>query len=120
MGKTHEETTRAKADAARGMLSDYANRAVQILQELAEYGDNDRIRLSAANSILDRAGVQAPQQIELSAAPEEHQLARDEAVEIMQRIKENAQPASLPKPPLSIEAVVVHEGDVEEVSASSS
>lgn len=118
MGKTHEELIKDQSNAARQNLSNFAGRAVEILQELAELGDNDRIRLSAANSILDRVGVVAPTETRITVAPEEHQIARDEAIELMERIKENSQPASLPTPQHSIEAVIVHEGEEVQTTAS--
>jgi len=109
---------KATIERTRAMLSSYAQRAVEILQELAEYGENERIRLSAVNSILDRAGVVAPQEIKVTATQEEHALIRSEAEETIARLTNNvkAQVERTTKP--SIEAIMVHEGDTEEESAS--
>ena len=109
-----EEKQRAQAMHARGMLSDWSKRAVEILQELAEYGENERTRLSAANSILDRAGVVAPTEVKISASPEEHALVRADAEETLAKLARNQAARELPKPALSLEAIVVHEGELED------
>ena len=98
----------------RGSLSKFADRAAQILQELAEFGDNDRIRLSAVNSILDRAGVVAPQQIQVTATSEQHALIRAEAEETLNRLRKNVEHATIEPKHHAIEAVIVHEGIAEE------
>lgn len=94
----------------RGTLTKFADRAAQILQELAEFGDNDRIRLSAVNSILDRAGVVAPQQIQVTATQEQHALIRSEAEETLERLRKNVAHAQIEPKHHAIEAVIVHEG----------
>lgn len=117
--ETFAEKQRAQAEAARLRLSNFADRAAQILEELAEYSENDRIRLSAADSILNRAGVVAPTEVRVTASPEEHQLVRGEAEETLKRIQENMQ-AQKDRKALSIEAIVLHEGDDQDTSVSAS
>ena len=107
---SHENQIKANADHARTMLSGFTDRAVQILQELAELGDTDRIRLSAVNSILDRAGVITPTEIKVSASKEEHDLVKHEVYEVMERIQANVTHKAAPK---SLEAIMIHEGDEE-------
>ena len=107
-----EERQKAQAQKARLLLSDFAERAAQLLQELAELSENDRIRLSAVNSILDRAGVVAPSETQAPVSPEEHQLVRGEAEETLKRIEANLE-AQRNRKNLSIEAIVLHEGEVE-------
>lgn len=93
------------------MLNGYAQRAVEILQELAEYAENDRIRLSAVNSILDRAGVVAPQEIKVTASQEEHQIIKSEAEQVMARIQANAEQAAKRKKERDLEVLMIHEGE---------
>jgi hypothetical protein len=112
--QAHEESVRAKAQSARGNLSNFADRAVQILQELAEYAENDRVRLSAVNSILDRAGVTAPTEIKVTATQEEHALVRAEAEEVLVRMRKNVEQQAISSPKPSLEALVVIEGNEEE------
>lgn len=107
---SHENQIKANADHARTMLSGFTNRAVEILQELAELGDTDRIRLSAVNSILDRAGVVTPTEIKVSASKEEHDLVKHEVHEVMERIQANALHKAQPK---SLEVLMLHEADDE-------
>jgi hypothetical protein len=115
-----EEAHRLAIDRTRGLLSTYAERAAQILQELAEYGDNERIRLSAVNSILDRVGVVAPMEVKVTASPEEHQLIRGEAEQVLERIKANAEKQAERSRPKELATLMVLESEGDEVDASSS
>lgn len=112
--QTFEEKQKAQAEAARLRLSNFADRAAQILEELAEYSENDRIRLSAADSILNRAGVVAPTELHVRANPEEHQLVRGEAEETLKRIEENMRAQAERPKAISMEAIIVHEGEPEQ------
>ena len=47
----------ALLQSARDKLARYLPRAVEIITELAETSENDRVRLAAAESIADRAGL---------------------------------------------------------------
>lgn len=113
-----EAQQKATIDRTRQMLNGYAQRAVEILQELAEYAENDRIRLSAVNSILDRAGVVTPQEIKVTASQEEHAIVRTEAEQVMARIQANAEEAAKRKKERDLDVLMLHEGDTEEESAS--
>lgn len=111
LATSQENTQKATLDRTKQMLNSYAQRAVEILQELAEYAENDRIRLSAVNSILDRAGVVAPQEIKVTASQEEHAIIRDEAEQTMARIKANAEQAAKRKREHDVEVLMLHEGE---------
>lgn len=106
-----EQQQKATIERTKAMLNGYAQRAVEILQELAEYAENDRIRLSAVNSILDRAGVVTPQEIKVTASPEEHAIIRTEAEQVMARIQANAEQAAKRKGERDIETLMLHEGE---------
>lgn len=106
-----EKNRKATLDRTKDMLNNYAQRAVEILQELAEYAENDRVRLSAVNSILDRAGVVTPQEIKVTATQEEHQIIRTEAEETMRRIQANVEQANKRKAERDLEVLMIHEGD---------
>lgn len=118
LSQSVEEVQKLHGDKARLMMSGFAERAAAILQELAEYSENDRIRLSAANSILDRAGVQAPQEHKVTVSPEEHQLVRAEAEETLERIGRNVAKQQERKA-ISLEAIVLHEGVDDEPEGAS-
>lgn len=113
-----EQQQKVIQDKAKSMLNGYAQRAVEILQELAEYAENDRIRLSAVNSILDRAGVVTPQEIKVTASQEEHALIKGEAEETMKRIAANAK-AALERKPAHLEVIMLHESEDDESASSS-
>lgn len=105
------EYVRAQADKSRKTLAGFTDRAVQILQELAEFAENDRIRLAAVNSILDRAGVTAPTEIKVTATQEEHDLVKADAEETLARLQANIEYRALATPKPSLEAVIIHEGE---------
>jgi hypothetical protein len=112
--ETMRQESERMAQHTRGMLAKFAERAAQILEELAEHSDNDRVRLSAVNSILDRAGVVAPTQIQVAPSSEQHALLRAEAEETIARLQRNMKQAAIPPGQRSIEAIIVHEGVDEE------
>ena len=87
--ESYEAQIKETADQARHMLSGFTERAAQILMELAEVGDTDRIRLSAVNSLLDRTGVVAPVEVRISASQQEHDIIKAEALETMSKIQAN-------------------------------
>ena len=118
LATSQEQQQKANIERTKAMLNGYAQRAVEILQELAEYADNDRIRLSAINSILDRAGVVTPQEIKVTASPEEHALIRTEAENTMARIEANMQAAAERKKQRDLATLMLHEGEDEDASNS--
>ena len=113
---SRQQQLEAARDHAREMLSRFVPRAVEVLTELMELAENDRVRLSAANSLLDRAGVVTPQEITIREDPMEHQLVKEDAEAIMRRIAANAEQRAQ-RGPKSLEAIMVHEGTEDEDSA---
>lgn len=104
---SHQE---AVVNAAREKLSAYLGRAVEIITELAETSENDRVRLAAAESIADRAGLgkSSTQQVNVSAS--EHEAARRDAEDIVARLGENRGiKGPVVKP--DVETLIVLEGD---------
>ena len=99
---------------AREKLSRYVGRAVEILTELAESSENDRVRLSAADSILDRAGLGKSYTTQVQVNQGEHEAARKEAEDVVARIKANKPAINVPPVDVSLEALVVLEGVLDE------
>lgn len=53
---TVQELVSLRFKEVQRRFSDYSERAAEIVKELAEKADEDKVRLSAAKDILDRAG----------------------------------------------------------------
>ena len=98
--------------SAREKLSRYLPRAVEILTELAETGENERVRLSAAESILDRAGVgKSSTQEVVQHSQAEHEAANRSAQDIVAMLAKNKQGVADMPAPRDLEVLVVHEGE---------
>lgn len=117
-----EAPTPVKLDAvtlaivsAREKLTRFLPRAVEILTELAEGSENDRVRLAAAESIADRAGLGKSTTTQVNVTQTEHDVAEIEANELLKRIQENQ--TAIEPPHIGLEALIVHES--EEVLAGS-
>jgi len=105
------KSAREKAvEAARDHLTRYAGRAVEILTELAETSENDRVRLAAADSILDRAGVGKSSTQQVNVSQSEQDAATREAQALVDSITRNKQHARITPGGISIDALIVHEG----------
>lgn len=103
---------------AREKLGRYVGRAVEILTELAETSENDRVRLSAADSILDRAGLGKSSTTQIAVNQGEHEAARKEAEDVVARIKANkAEIASAPVD-IGLDTLIVLEGVLDQGGAS--
>lgn len=104
---------RALADA-REALTRHLKRAVEIIHELAEFSENDRVRLAAAQDLADRAGLSKTTNVKVEASSGEHEAINNEAAEVVARIRANAEKALEAAPHPSLEAIVVHEsGDLD-------
>jgi hypothetical protein len=106
------KTQKEKAvDAARDKLSRFVGRAVEILEELAEGAENERVRLAAADSILDRAGVgkSTNTQVTVGSAAE-HEAANREAADVVAALARNKAHTS-PVQGVPFETLVVLEGE---------
>lgn len=98
--------------SAREKLSRYVNRSVEILEELAETAENERVRLAAVESILDRAGVgktSTTHVVEHSQA--EHDAADAVAREVVESLARNKRHVNEGPAPKDLETLIVHEGD---------
>lgn len=104
--------------SARERLTRFLPRAVEILEELAEYSENDRVRLAAAESIADRAGLTKGTTLDIKTHSSEHDIAEQEAVTLLKRIEENqAEITASSAHVVPLDVLIVHEG--EEVLADS-
>lgn len=98
--------------SAREKLNRYLGRAIEIITELAETSENDRVRLAAAESIADRAGLGKSSTTQVVVNQGEHEAARNEAAELVARIEENQRAiaeGSVVKP--DIDTLIVLEGE---------
>lgn len=75
--------------AAREKLNRYLGRAVEIITELAETSENDRVRLAAAESIADRAGLGKSSTTQVNVSASEHEAARKDAEEVVAQLRRN-------------------------------
>lgn len=101
-------------EAARAKLSAYLPRAVEIITELAETSENDRVRLAAAESIADRAGLGKSSTTRVETTSSEHEAARKEAEDVVKRLRKN-QEAQLNKThDIPLDVLIVHEGIADE------
>lgn len=103
--------------SAREKLTRFLPRAVEILEELAELSENDRVRLAAAESIADRAGLGKGSTIDVRATSAEHDIATQEANDLLKRIHENQAAIGVGGHVIPLDTLIVHEGDTEEVLA---
>lgn len=106
--QSHQEKV---LEQAREKLTKYLGRAVEIITELAETSENDRVRLAAAESIADRAGLGKSSTTQVNVSQSEHEAARREAEELVARMEQNKSitPGQSPNP--SLDALMVHEGE---------
>lgn len=103
-------TQEALVEAARMKLTRYLPRAVEIITELAETSENDRVRLAAAESIADRAGLGKSSSTQVTVSQSEHEAARREAEELVARLGDNRGiPAVVVEPDL--DTLIVLEGE---------
>lgn len=77
---------KTELERMRNKLTRFMPRALEILEELAEGAENDRVRLAAAESILDRAGLGKTQTTNVTVSQAEHDIADREAAEMVARI----------------------------------
>lgn len=100
--------------SARDKMNAFLGRAVEIITELAETSENDRVRLAAAESIADRAGLgkSATTQVQVSQA--EHDVATLETQELLRRIQENQAEIAAPAHVVPLETLIIHEGVADE------
>lgn len=99
----------ASIAVCKQQLADALPMAVQVLKELATMGDKDSVRLAAAESIMERGGLPKKTEVVHTVDQSEHDRATDDARALVEGIERNK--AALAAPDISLEAVIVHEGD---------
>lgn len=97
--------------SAREKLSRYLPRAVEIMTELAETSENDRVRLAAVEAIADRAGLGKSSTTQVQVNSGEHEALELEAGELYERLARNKAAIQEGTLGVSLEALVVHEGE---------
>ena len=100
--------------SAREKLSRLVGRSVQVMEELMDYGENERVRLAAAEAIADRAGLSRQVTATLQVNTGEHEAARIEAEELVKGIERNKAALNTHVVTPSVESLIIHEGDVVE------
>lgn len=100
----------AVLEAARAKLSRYLPRAVEIITELAETSENDRVRLAAAESIADRAGLGKSSTTQVNVSASQHEAARKDAEDVIARLKQNKSVAAPVVEP-DLDTLIVLEGE---------
>ena len=97
---------------AREKLNRYLGRAVEIITELAETSENDRVRLAAAESIADRAGLGKSSTTQVNVSASEHEAARREAEELVGRLSDQKSVGRAPVVDPDLDTLIVLEGEV--------
>ena len=100
----------AVVQAARDKLNRYLGRAVEIITELAETSENDRVRLAAAESIADRAGLGKSSTTQVNVSASQHEAARKDAEDVIARLKQNKS-VSAPVVEPDLDTLIVLEGE---------
>lgn len=106
--------------SAREKLIKYLPRAIEIITELAEESENDRVRLAAAESIADRAGLGKSSTTQVQVSQAEHDIAQQEVAKLLEGIDANQAALSVGTHTVPLDVLVVHEGEIEEVLATGS
>jgi hypothetical protein len=101
--------------SAREKLVKYLPRAVEIITELAETSENDRVRLAAAESIADRAGLGKSSTTQVQVSQAEHDIAQQEVAKLLEGIDANQAALSVGTHTVPLDVLVVHEGEIEDV-----
>lgn len=98
--------------SARERLSRYVNRSVEILTELAETAENERVRLAAVESILDRSGLGkvTTTQVEVHNQAE-HEAAARAAEEVVAALNKNKNGVKTGPQVKDLDVLIVHEGE---------
>lgn len=111
MSDAHQNHVEATLASAKEKLSRFLPRAVEIITELAEFSENDRVRLAAAESIADRAGLGKSSTTHVAVNQGEHEAARNEAAELVERIAENQRAIAEGSVVVPLDVLIVHEGE---------
>ena len=105
------DTRTTELERMREKLSRFMPRALDILTELAETAENERVRLAAAESILDRAGLGKSSTTQVTVSQAEHEIATSDAERMIARIAANQSAKALGPVGVSIDALLVLESE---------
>lgn len=108
---TRQDHRTSELERMRDKLSRFMPRALDILTELAETAENERVRLAAAESILDRSGLNKSQTTQISVTQSEHDIATSDAERMIARMQANQNARAVGPAGVSLEALLVLEGD---------
>ena len=97
--------------SAKDLINRYLVRSIQIITELAETSENDRVRLAAAESIADRGGLGKSATTQVQVNQGEHEAARNEADELIARIADNQRAIAEGAKEVPLDVLIVHEGE---------
>ena len=113
MSTTHSNAV----DAARERLAAFLPDAVALVIDLAMTAENESVQLKALETIMDRGGLLKPVHVDITVDDRERARVRDEANDVIARLERNK--GAIQAPALSLEAIVLHEGDVEDLPITS-
>jgi hypothetical protein len=95
--------------------------AINTLHELALGAERDNVRLAAAEAILDRTGLSKGATLHVTTDVEEHRQAEAAALALVERLERNRAPlGGAPAPSPALDALVVLEGDDENLPVADS
>lgn len=97
--------------SARAKLTNFLPRAVEILTELAEGSENDRVRLAAVESIADRVGLGRTSTTQLQVNSGEHEAVESETNELLIRMQRNQNVINAESHEVPIEVLIIHESE---------
>lgn len=100
-------------DVARERLTAFLPDAVALMIDLAMTAENEQVQLKALETIMDRAGLSKPVHVDITVDERERGRVRDEANDVLARLERNR--GAIEAPALSLEAIVLHEGIVEDL-----
>lgn len=107
----HQDQAALAIASARTKLLRYADRAVETLSELLEYSDNDRVKLAAAEAILDRTGLGKQSTTTVQVDQGEHDAAKADAQDLVARIARNKAALETTAHEVPLDTLIVLEGE---------
>ena len=95
----------------RERLTQYMPRALDVITELMETAENDRVRLAAAESILDRSGLSKSTTSQVVVSQAEHDIAIQEANALVEKLERNQAGRALGPAGVALDTLLVLEGE---------
>lgn len=99
---------------ARLTLSRYTSKAIQTLVDAMD-SDNEKVALTAAESVLDRVGLGKSQQHQVQVSQVEHEQAKTEAEKLFADLQKNLQGQIEESPTPQLDTILVLESEVVEL-----